>query len=1146
MNKGVAAITAVLLALIAAIISPPPSFAQRSCTPIKFPTGKDTAVLSGLAPADDVICYSLDADIGQKFALKVLRGDNTFFSVVDLPDAENDFTFTAQRTMYEIDIGQLSRARRQEKFRISVERSGSGETAAEEPWTVRIALSLQRLMTDQVSEDGSARLQLSCAKASDAGFGVSLHNYAGDALGRQGDAVYLVKMVVADSRAGNQSFDFRMRYSGQEQAWTSETSAPRGFIRSFEAGSGLTLVNGSGMPVAAFDLHGSSKYAKAALVYCGGDNTPVAVADTATSKGGNKVVSAENVSAPHASSDTGAGTSFRDCEHCPEMVPLPPGTFMMGARQEEMTQLKYVQWATPQHQVAIGYPFAIGRFEITVDEVDAYVKETGAQVGGTCGIRTLESGPNKFKYTGTLVPGGDKTQSAPYVIYIGDGSYAQPGLAVTARQPAVCISRNEMKDYLDWLSIKTGKHYRLPTEAEWEYAYRAGTDSFSYWGNDFKQTCDYANFADRKSGFQGGMAASCSEKIHPDWTAEVGSYKPNPWGLYDMGGNAQEAVEDCFHNSYQGAPTDGSPWTEPDCVLFAARSGDYELTQFSMRASERLLFGYTDDADDGMWTRDEGSDERFNVMGFRVAVSLDDTGWDKAARAAKSENQAKAKEADVAQPTATNSVQQYNDLPRAVKTYVEDIRNSCKEFDLNGIPANKLSGIRPISLADGTPALLIENETLCSDHYSGANCSNRGCDVMVMAKADGGWKEIFHEHLYDDTFDISDDKLNSISASIYAGDPHCGPAPSAEFLSSDSCDVTIRYENKGWVWQKGRPEATAQVIGDQVGTDTAPTLNDRCGGSYIFVQLGTYLYDPLLGPKVDRQVLEAKGDAASWYDVECDAARRPSLFTHYEFSKKTGLTVLEYDGQSNHVARQVAKSPEGNVLETSVIARDAKMRPARIEVLGPNGEAEKIGLFSYQDDYVDLNISEAKSGMSLWHAREWFDGSGALERAHWHYPRFWYDYHYDPKTGLYPSHEKYDGDLKFEITNYEYDEFGNTLSRRSTCIVDTCDTVTNFGKYDHGHLAHEESQLKTSDQLVWENEYDAEGRLAVSHLNANGRFAIKFIVERDGPLVKRTVAYSPKGKKLFVYDRAETVYIARDGSPVNGGKYKRFTKHNVW
>jgi hypothetical protein len=95
-------------------------------------------------------------------------------------------------------------------------------------------------------------------------------------------------------------------------------------------------------------------------------------------------------------------------------------------------------------------------------------------------------------------------------------------------------------------------------------------------------------------------------------------------------------------------------------------------------------------------------------------------------------------------------------------------------------------------------------------------------------------------------------------------------------------------------------------------------------------------------------------------------------------------------------------------------------------------------------------------------------------------------------------------------------------------------------------MVHEEVSRKNGEKLVWENEYDDKGRLAVSRMSANGRFVIKFVVERDGTVVKRTVAYSPKGKKLFVYELAETVYINRDGSPSNGGKYQRFTKRNVW
>jgi formylglycine-generating enzyme required for sulfatase activity len=478
MPRCVAVFAAFFLALLAEIAGSSSAFAQDDCAPIKFPAGKNAVTLAGTAAPEGFVCYRLDAEIGQKFTLKILRGGNTIFSVTDVQDAVDRFSFTARKPSYEIRVGQLMRSAAPEKYRLSIKRSKAGKKSA-----------------------------------------------------------------------------------------------------------------GTSVPV----------------------STP---AGDATSGGA-------------ASAAGGAGQPFRDCEHCPEMVPVPPGTFMMGVSPKEAKQLKYVQGAEPQHKVTIGYPFAIGRFEVTVEEFDAYVNETGAKVGGKCGIRVMESGPRAFKYSGTLVPGGDKTESAPYAIYIGDGSYAQPGLPITGRQPAVCVSRNEIKGYLAWLSEKSGKHYRLPTEAEWEYAYRAGTSTMNFWGNDFSKTCEYANFADRKSGYQAAPAASCAEKIHPDWTAEVGSYKPNPWGLYDMPGNAQETVEDCLHENYVGAPADGSPWTKPDCVVFVARGGDYELTQFSMRASERLLFGYVENADDGMWTRQEGSDERFNIMGFRVAVSLDGTSWDK-------------------------------------------------------------------------------------------------------------------------------------------------------------------------------------------------------------------------------------------------------------------------------------------------------------------------------------------------------------------------------------------------------------------------------------------------------------------------------------------------------------------------------------
>jgi hypothetical protein len=95
-------------------------------------------------------------------------------------------------------------------------------------------------------------------------------------------------------------------------------------------------------------------------------------------------------------------------------------------------------------------------------------------------------------------------------------------------------------------------------------------------------------------------------------------------------------------------------------------------------------------------------------------------------------------------------------------------------------------------------------------------------------------------------------------------------------------------------------------------------------------------------------------------------------------------------------------------------------------------------------------------------------------------------------------------------------------------------------------MVHEEAEQKDGARLVWENQFDASGKMIASRLRANGRLALRFVIERNGPAVQRTIAYSPTGQKLFVYDHAETVCLNRDGSPTNGGKFERFTKHNVW
>lgn len=316
--------------------------------------------------------------------------------------------------------------------------------------------------------------------------------------------------------------------------------------------------------------------------------------------------------------------TFSDCGQCPEMVVLPAGSFIMGLTPEEQKHpfIGVVPAELPAHEVNIGYRFAIGKYEITTAQFDAFVRETGAQTGGVCAIRLIEKGPNALKFSGTRHPKDTRGEFGPYLVYITDGSHAQPGLPVEPDQPAVCVSRLEIAAYLDWLSAKTGREYRLPSEAEWEYAARAGTRTIGFWGNDFAQACDYANFGDRHSGYQAGIAAPCAERERHEWTAPVGSYMPNAWGIHDMAGNVQELTADCWHENYDGAPADGTPWTEADCKLWVARGGDYELMFVSMRAAERLFYGYVPEAG-GVEGSDAGDNGRSNVAGFRVAVTLD-------------------------------------------------------------------------------------------------------------------------------------------------------------------------------------------------------------------------------------------------------------------------------------------------------------------------------------------------------------------------------------------------------------------------------------------------------------------------------------------------------------------------------------------
>ncbi len=206
-------------------------------------------------------------------------------------------------------------------------------------------------------------------------------------------------------------------------------------------------------------------------------------------------------------------TDFQDCETCPEMVVLPAGEFMMGSPASEVGR---VDVEGLPRRVVIPKRIAIGKFEVTVEQMSIFMTETGMNIGGSC--RRLVN-PER----------SPPTWSGP------EASLEHPGFEITGSHPAVCISWHEAQSYVAWLQRRTGKPYRLPTEAEWEYAARAGRATRYSFGNNENTLCDYARFADLNSQF--GWHDACHSELVAYGAAPVGSLKPNPWGVFDMHGN---------------------------------------------------------------------------------------------------------------------------------------------------------------------------------------------------------------------------------------------------------------------------------------------------------------------------------------------------------------------------------------------------------------------------------------------------------------------------------------------------------------------------------------------------------------------------------------------------------------------------------
>jgi sulfatase modifying factor 1 len=281
--------------------------------------------------------------------------------------------------------------------------------------------------------------------------------------------------------------------------------------------------------------------------------------------------------------------TFKDCDICPDMVELPPGAFTMGSPEDEPYRM---QTEGPQRRVIIPKRFALGAHEVTVDQFATFVAETGYAVGERCEAINMAA----LK--------GAATNAEWHTIA---ASFRRPGFDVSGFHPVVCVSWHDAKAYLGWLSRRTGRPYRLATEAEWEYAARAGTGTSFSFGTDEADLCQYGKFADLASPFPWGGGCRGAASAHG--TAPVGSFKANPWGFFDVHGNAWEWVEDCWKPNLSEGPTDGSALLRPGgCEVGVIRGGSFASGFQRVRSAYRSQLPAL---------------RRQYHVGFRVAVSLD-------------------------------------------------------------------------------------------------------------------------------------------------------------------------------------------------------------------------------------------------------------------------------------------------------------------------------------------------------------------------------------------------------------------------------------------------------------------------------------------------------------------------------------------
>ncbi len=268
--------------------------------------------------------------------------------------------------------------------------------------------------------------------------------------------------------------------------------------------------------------------------------------------------------------------TFRECPGCPQMVGVPAGKFLMGSSAHEPGRFDS---EGPQHVVTVK-AFALGQFDVTSEEFLAFLRASRYQPA-PC---------NPLLGLGWKVAGRDLAYP--------------PSQDEPPRWPAVCLSWKDAQAYIGWLNAQVkAAHpvlasrngpYRLPTEAEWEYAARAGSNTARWWGEEI--------------GAANANCNGCGSEWDNRVLAPVDAFAPNPFGFYGMLGNAWQWTQDCWHPSYAGAPPDGSAWLEQNCAKHVLRGGAWNNVPIFVRAASR--------------NGGDGDYDYSSLAGFRVARDL--------------------------------------------------------------------------------------------------------------------------------------------------------------------------------------------------------------------------------------------------------------------------------------------------------------------------------------------------------------------------------------------------------------------------------------------------------------------------------------------------------------------------------------------